>query len=198
MKIAFSAIGRELDSEIDPRFGRCAYFVILNLDDISFEAFENESVSLGGGAGIQSAQFVASKGVSVVITGNVGPNAMRTLNEAGIEVIIGVSGSIREATERYKRGELSSSNQANVPGHYGMGGSQAPYPGGGMGMGRGMGRGGGMGMGRGMGMQRGFAQNQGTSAPSSDQELRALKDEVKSLSVRLNTILSRIENLEKK
>ena len=184
MKIAFSATGRDLGSEIDPRFGRCAYFLIVDPDDMSFEAFENESVSLGGGAGIQSAQFVASKGVSAVITGNVGPNAMRTLNAAGIEVIIGVSGSIREATARYKKGELSSSNQANVPDHYGMGGSQAPYPGGGMGMGRGM------------GMQRGFAQNQGTSAPSSDQELRALKEEAEALRGHLNSILSRIKDLE--
>jgi predicted Fe-Mo cluster-binding NifX family protein len=196
MKIAFSATGRDLGSEIDPRFGRCTYFLIVDPDDMNFEAFENESVSLGGGAGIQSAQFVASKGVSAVITGNVGPNAMRTLNEAGIEVIIGVSGSIREATARYKRGELSSANQANVTGHYGMGSSQAPYPGGGMGMGRGMGRGRGMSMGRGMGMQGGFAQNQGTSAPSSAQELRALKEEAEALRGHLTSILSRIKDLE--
>ena len=63
MKIAFSSAGTDLDSEIDPRFGRCAYFLIFNPDDMTFEAFENESISLGGGAGIQSAQFVATKGL---------------------------------------------------------------------------------------------------------------------------------------
>ena len=184
MKIAFSAIGRALDSGIDPRFGRCAYFIIVNLDDMSFEALENESGSLGGGAGIQSAQFIASKGVSVVITGNVGPNAMRTLEAAGIEVIIGVSGSVKDAIVSFQGGKFSPANQANVPGHYGKGSGQTPYLG--------------AGMDRGIGVREGYDPDQGISAASSDQELRALKDEAKSLSVRLNSILSRIEDLEKK
>ena len=121
MKVAVSSTGSDLDAQVDPRFGRCAYFLIVNPDDMAFEAFENESMSLGGGAGIQSAQFVASKGATVVITGNVGPNAVRTLNAAGLEVIVGVGGPIREAIERYRRGELSPTDQASVPGHSGMG-----------------------------------------------------------------------------
>ena len=190
MKIALSATGRDLDSEIDPRFGRCAYFVIVNPDDMSFEAFENESVSLGGGAGIQSAQFVASKGAEVVITGNVGPNAIRTLSAAGLEVIVGVAGTIGEAVERYKRGELSPTDQASVPGHYGMGmgGGQAPFPRGGMGRG----------MGRGMGMRGGYGAQQAPSTPPGDQELSALKEEAKTLRDQLNSILSRIRDLEEK
>jgi len=199
MKIAFSSTGTDLDSEIDPRFGRCAYFLIVNPDDMTFEAIENESMSLGGGAGIQSGQFIASKGANVVITGNVGPNASRTLNAAGVDVIVGVSGPIREAIERYKRGELSPTNQANVPDHFGMGGGQSPYPGGGMGMGRGMGMGmgGGMGMGQGMGMQGGYGPNQVSSGPSPDQGLGALKEEAKALRDQLNSILARIKDLEK-
>ena len=70
MKIAVSSSGKGLDSQIDSRFGRCAYFLIVETDDMSFEVFDNESSALGGGAGIQSAQFVASKGVKAVITGN--------------------------------------------------------------------------------------------------------------------------------
>jgi len=190
MKIAFSSTGRDLDSEIDPRFGRCAYFLIVNPDDMGFEAFENESVSLGGGAGIQSAQFVASKGAKVIITGNVGPNAIRTLNAAGLEVIVGVSGPVREATERYKRGELSPTDQASVPGHFGMGmgAGQTPSPGAGMGMGRGMGT----------GMQGGYAPNQATPPSAPDQELGALKEDAKALRDQLNSILSRIKDLEDK
>ncbi|MBW1857312.1 MAG: NifB/NifX family molybdenum-iron cluster-binding protein, partial [Deltaproteobacteria bacterium] len=111
MKIAVSSTGTDLNSEIDPRFGRCAYFIIVNTDDMSFEAIENESMSLGGGAGIQSGQFIASTGAKVLITGNVGPNASRTLNAAGLDVIVGVSGSVREAIERYKSGELSPTQQ---------------------------------------------------------------------------------------
>jgi predicted Fe-Mo cluster-binding NifX family protein len=205
MKIAFSSTGTDLDSEIDPRFGRCAYFLIVNPDDMTFEAIENESMSLGGGAGIQSGQFIASKGANVVITGNVGPNASRTLNAAGVDVIVGVSGPIREAIERYKRGELSPTNQANVPDHFGMGGGQSASPGRGMGrgmgggmgrdMGQGMGRG--MGMGRDMGMQGGYGPNQVSSGPSPDQGLGALKEETKALRDQLNSILSRIKDLEK-
>ena len=122
MKLAISATGRDLEADIDPRFGRCAYFLIVNPDDMSFEAFENESGSLGGGAGIQSAQLVASKGHDAIITGSIGPNASQTLKAAGLDVFIGASGSIREEVESYKRGELVSADQPNVPSHHGMGG----------------------------------------------------------------------------
>ena len=212
MKIAFSSTGKDLDSEIDPRFGRCTYFLVVDPDDMSFEAIENESMSLGGGAGIQSGQFIANTGASVLITGNVGPNASRTLNAAGIDVIVGVHGPIRDAIERYKRGELSRTDQANVPDHFGMGGGQNAYPGGGMGqgMGRGMGRGMGMGggMGRGMGMGQGMGRGMGTGggyapaqdppASSHENDMESLKQEAKSLREQLNSILSRIEELEGK
>ena len=190
MKIAVSSTGTDLDSEIDPRFGRCAYFIIVNPDDMTFEAIENESMSLGGGAGIQSGQFIASTGATVLITGNVGPNASRTLNAAGLDVIVGVSGPVREAIERYKKGELSPTNQASVPDHFGMGTVQGSYPGGGMGMGRGMGRG--------MGMQGGYTPPQAPPPSSPDQELGALKADAKALREQLNSILSRIKDLEGK
>ena len=142
MKIAVSSSGRDLDSQVDPRFGRCAYFVIVETDDMSFEAFDNENVALGGGAGIQSAQFVASKGARAVITGNCGPNAVQTLSVSRIDVFVGNSGTVREVIEKYTRGEIKSSSTANVADHHGMGS--------GAGMGRGMGRGMGKGRGRGM------------------------------------------------
>ena len=198
MKIAVSATGTDLNSEIDPRFGRCAYFIIVNTDDMTFEAIENESMSLGGGAGIQSGQFIASTGAKVLITGNVGPNASRTLNAAGLDVIVGVSGSVREAIERYKSGELSPTQQASVPDHFGMGGGQSAAPGGGMGQGMGRGMGRGQGMGRGMGMQGGFTPPQAPPALSPDQELGALKEDAKALREHLNSILNRIKDLEKK
>ena len=142
MKIAVSSSGKDLDSQIDPRFGRCAYFVIVETDDMSFEAFDNENIALGGGAGIQSAQFVASKGARAVITGNCGPNAVQTLSVSKIEIFVGHSGIVREVIEKYIKGNIKSTSTPNVADHYGMGG--------GAGMGRGMGRG--MGKGRGKGM----------------------------------------------
>jgi predicted Fe-Mo cluster-binding NifX family protein len=195
MKVAVSSTGKTIDSAIDPRFGRCSWFVIVETEDMSFESFSNESISLGGGAGIQSAQFIASKGAEAVITGNCGPNAMSALSAAGMKVIIGQTGTVREAVERYKRGELGSTPAANVEAHYGMGG------GGGMGrgMGRGMGMGGGMGRGMGRGMQTadaGLPTPTNSSPSSKAEEIRLLKDEAQDLIRKMKEIEQRIGNLE--
>ena len=144
MKVAVSSSGKDLNSQIDPRFGRCAYFLILETDDMSYEAFDNENIALGGGAGIQSAQFIASKGAKAVITGNCGPNAVRTLSAAGVELYVGENGTVKDAAQRYKNGELRSTADPNVSDHYGMGetgptmGNQGQTSGQSMVMGRGM------------------------------------------------------------
>ncbi len=82
MKIAISSTGPDLDSQVDPRFGRCEYFLIVELDDMSFEALDNTSAASEGGAGIQSAKLVVDKGARAVVTGSVGPNAAKILSEA--------------------------------------------------------------------------------------------------------------------
>ena len=120
MKVAVTSKGTTLEEQVDPRFGRCAHFVIAETDDMSFESFENSNVTAGGGAGIQSAQLVAEKDAKVVITGNCGPNAFRTLAAAGIDVVIGASGTVREALEQYKAGSLSATTDPNVDSHAGM------------------------------------------------------------------------------
>ena len=102
MKIAISSKGTDLESEVDQKFGRCSYFLIVNPDDMTFEAFKNESVPPPC-TGITSAQFVASKGANVIITGKAGPEAEQTAKELGLDMITGISGSIREAVERYKK-----------------------------------------------------------------------------------------------
>jgi len=153
MKVAISSSGKDLDSLIDPRFGRCPYFVIVETDNMSFEVFDNESIALGGGAGIQSAQFISSKGAEAVITGNCGPNAVQTLSAAGVELYLGNTGTVSEALEKYKSGSLTPTNKANVSDYSGLGGKTSV--GRGMGIdrvrdkGRGMGMGGGRGRGRG-------------------------------------------------
>jgi predicted Fe-Mo cluster-binding NifX family protein len=131
MKIAITANGPALDADIDPRFGRCQYFIIVDPETIQFEALENSGAMAGGGAGISTAQMIASKGVAAVLTGNCGPNAYQVLEAAGIKVVTGVSGKVRDAIQNYKLGKLKASSQPNVPGHFGMGQ--------GMGRGRGMG-----------------------------------------------------------
>lgn len=122
MKIAISSTGDRLDAPIDPRFGRCAYFLIGDTDDMNFEAFDNRGVALGGGAGVQAAQFVASKGAKAVLTGNVGPKAVATLDAAGIAIYSGENGSAKSAVERYRDGKLKATRTANVNEHHGMGG----------------------------------------------------------------------------
>ena len=133
MKIAISAMGATVDAEIDPRFGRCQYFIIIDPDTMNFEAIDNSAGMGSGGAGISTAQLIAGKGVEAVLTGNCGPNAYQVLSAAGIKVITGVSGKVKDAIQSYKSGKLQASSQPNVAGHFGMGR--------GGGMGRGMRRG---------------------------------------------------------
>ena len=141
MKIAVSSSGKDLDSLIDPRFGRCAYFLLVETDDMSFEVFDNQSMASIGGAGIQSAQFISSKGAKAVITGNCGPNAVKTLTAAGIEVFLENTGIIREVLQKYKNKKLTSTDMANAPEYSGLAERTSS--------GRGMGPGGQRGMGRG-------------------------------------------------
>ena len=186
MKVAVSSSGRDLDSQIDPRFGRCACFLIVETDDMSFDAFDNENIALGGGAGIQSAQFVASKGAKAIITGNCGPNAVRTLSAAGIALFVGQTVTVKEALERYKRGELTPTTEANVADHYGMG----------TGRGRGMGRG--RRMGRGMGMSgRNVSSEVESDILTDNLKLETLKEHAKYLKEQVKEIEDRIKKLEK-
>ena len=132
MRVAVSATSPTLDADIDPRFGRCQYFIIADPDTMEFETLENSGSMAGGGAGISTAQTIAGKGIEAVLTGNCGPNAYQVLSAAGIKVFTGVVGKVQDAIEGYKLGKFKASSQPNVPGHFGMGR--------GMGRGRGMGQ----------------------------------------------------------
>jgi predicted Fe-Mo cluster-binding NifX family protein len=176
MTVCITSTGPGLDSEMDPRFGRCQYFLFVDLETLGCEAVENPNIGAAGGAGIQSAQLVANKGVEALITGQVGPNAFTTLQAAGIKILTGASGKVREVLDKYQKGQISSSAQGpTVRAHFGMG------------------------MGRGMG--RGF---QPPSAPplttpsSPGEELKSLKDQSRQLKEQLDKITERLEKLETK
>jgi predicted Fe-Mo cluster-binding NifX family protein len=143
MKLAISSSGQDLAARLDPRFGRCRYFLIIETDTMDFEVFDNDNAALGGGAGIQSAQFIAAKGAKTLITGHCGPNAIQTLTAAGVQVYVGQTGTVQDLVDKFKNGQLAPTTEANASAHAGMGGK-------GMGRGQGMGRGRGMG-GRGTG-----------------------------------------------
>ena len=198
MKVAVSSSGTHLDSPIDPRFGRCAYFVIVNTDDMRFEVFDNEGIALGGGAGIQSSQFVVSKGAGAIITGNIGPNAVQTLSAAGVEIFIGQTGSVREAVERYRSGDIKPEGSSNVTDHYGMSGG-ASGMGRMCGMGRGMGKGTGRCMAFGIGASGTMVSNSSkTPSLSREEELKQLKDQANDLLRQMQALQARIKNLENK
>jgi predicted Fe-Mo cluster-binding NifX family protein len=211
MKIAVTSSGPSIDDTIDPRFGRCAYFLIIDSDTLAFESVENSNRALGGGAGIQSAQLMAEKGVSVVLTGNCGPNAFQTFSATGVRVITGVGGKVRQAVDLFNSGKLSSSSTPNVQAHFGTGrgggGGMGRGMGGGGGMGRGMGGGGGMGrgmgggggMGQGSGARDGMAAQDasqfGTAPPSGKEDLSLLKEQANELRRQMEAIEAKIKGL---
>jgi len=223
MKVAVSSTGNDINSQLNPRFGRCEFFIVVETDDMSFEAFENENAVLSSGAGIQSASFVASMGVSSVLTGDCGPKAAQTFSAAGVNVLTGYSGTVKQAVEQFKT--KSSSDQsmeynANQTGF--TGDNQIPQTGKGMGMGSGMGMGGGggkrmggsgrgmggggrcmggsgrgMGGGMGMGMPQTNTLTQSFQTPmSKEEELNALKNQAEQLKKQMETITKKIDELE--
>ena len=121
MKICVSASSGSLDATVDSRFGRCPYFVIVDSETMEFDVVANDSSSAAHGAGIQAAQTVVNMGVNVVLTGNVGPNAFNVLSATGIKIVTGASGSVKEAVEKYKKGELQEVGNPTVGRHFGMG-----------------------------------------------------------------------------
>ncbi len=152
MKICVTATDKNINAALDPRFGRCPYFVIVDPDTMEFKAFDNTAASASGGAGIQAAQSISDKGIDVLLTGSVGPNAFPILSAAGIKVMTGASGSVEDAIRQYKEGNLQETSAPTAEAHASM-----AVPGRGMGgrgrsggAGRGMGGGGGAGMGGGM------------------------------------------------
>ena len=116
--MAISAIGANLDARVDPRFGRCQYFVIVDSDTLEFDVIENPNIGLMSKAGIKSGQMMADRGVQVILTGNIGPNAFQTLSAAGIQVIAGVSGTVREAIRRFNSGQLQPIAKATAPEYF--------------------------------------------------------------------------------
>ncbi len=121
MKIAVTSTGKTLDSQVDPRFGRAACFIIIDTDTTDFNAIDNENVAAAGGAGISSAKVVIDAGAQAVLTGNCGPNAERALSAAEIKLYTGVTGTVAEAIELFKSGKLTEAAGPNVQSHFGTG-----------------------------------------------------------------------------
>ncbi len=119
MKICITAQGDNLEAEVDPRFGRCQYFVFYDTESLRSEFLINQNKDGMGGVGIQSGQLIADKGAQVLLTGNVGPNAYMTLQAGKIEIITNVSGKVINVIDQYKRGALKPTDGPSVDSHFG-------------------------------------------------------------------------------
>ena len=104
MKIAVSSTGGSMSAQVSPTFGRCAYFVIVDADTMKFEVLSNPAEGMMGGAGPEAARQIQQKGCGVVLTGKVGPNAQRALEQYGIKAVSDAAGTVKEAVEKYKSG----------------------------------------------------------------------------------------------
>jgi predicted Fe-Mo cluster-binding NifX family protein len=172
MKIGVTATVGGLDAQVDPRFGRSRYFVIVDADTMAFETIPNEAFTAPGGAGIQAAQAMINKGVDVVISGNIGPNAFQVLAAAGVRIATGASGTVKDAVEQYKSGKLADVGGSTVVAHAGMG----------------------------LGMQPPRAekpQQMPAGAPRGEGDMEQLSGMVDTLEQKLNEVKKRIEELKK-
>ena len=119
MKIAVTSTGTDLDSQVDSRFGRAAYILIVDSETFDFEVVDNkENVNALKGAGIQAASTVWDKRAGVLLTGFCGPNAFKALKAAKIGVANDADGSVRDAVQAYLEGKLPLSDKANVEGQW--------------------------------------------------------------------------------
>jgi predicted Fe-Mo cluster-binding NifX family protein len=119
MQIAVTSTGTHLDSEVDPRFGRASYILIVDSETFDFEVLDNkENVNAMQGAGIQAASSIKQKGAEVLLTGFCGPNAFKALRAANIGVANDAGGSVRDAVEAYLEKKLPLSDKANVEGQW--------------------------------------------------------------------------------
>lgn len=122
MKVAVTSEGKDLDSRVDPRFGRSRYLLIIDSETLDTKVLDNESSGSAHGAGIGTAQTLVREGVNSVITGRIGPNAYNACSAAGIKIYSGVGGIVKNALEKLNSGELELTRGPDGRGHFGMGG----------------------------------------------------------------------------
>ncbi|MDA3788736.1 MAG: NifB/NifX family molybdenum-iron cluster-binding protein [Desulfobacula sp.] len=119
MKIAVTSQGKDLDSQLDPRFGRAAYIIIVDTETLEFEAFDNnENKNAFKGAGIQAAAMVSDKDADILLTGFCGPNAFNTLKAAGVKVVNDQAGRVIDVVQKFKQGNVIFADDSNKDGHW--------------------------------------------------------------------------------
>ncbi|MBN1149570.1 MAG: NifB/NifX family molybdenum-iron cluster-binding protein [Anaerolineales bacterium] len=118
MKLAITATQPNMEAPFDPRFGRCAYFIVVDDSDRSWQAFPNPAIDSRGGAGTQAAQFIAKQGVKAVVSGSYGPNAHAALLAAGIRMFEAQAGNPASLLDAYLGGQLQEIASPTSPGYH--------------------------------------------------------------------------------
>lgn len=119
MKIAVTSLGDTLDSQLDPRFGRATYILIIETKTLEFKAFDNnENKNAFKGAGIQAAAMISNEDAEVLLTGYCGPNAFETLEAAGVKVVNDQKGRVIDAVLLFKQGKVAFADSANRDGQW--------------------------------------------------------------------------------
>ncbi len=171
MKIVISANGPGLDAEASPIFGRSSTYTLVDTDTMAFETLGNPATAAAEGAGIQAAQFIVAQGAQAVISGNVGPNAFEVLRAAEIPVYLFEGGTVRQAVEAFRQGQLRLTSGASGPAHAGMG--------------------------RGKGRGQQVITSSSPPSPTRQQEVDELRQMAADLRRQLATVMERLERLEK-
>ncbi len=172
MKVAISASQGDINAPVDPRFGRCPYYVFIDTETNAAEIVQNQAAMAGGGAGIQAAQAVVERGANAVITGNMGPNAFQVFDAAGVTVYTATNMTVSQAVEVFKAGNLTQVGAPTGPAHAGMGrgmGAGAPNP----------------------------APPPPSAPPPPQDELSALQQEVSELRTSVAKLLDKVDKLTK-
>ena len=124
MKLAITGGTPQFDTQLERRFGRCAYVIIVDTETRAWESFPNPAAEARGGAGTQAAQFLANKGVEAVVSGDFGPNAFTALDAASIQMYSAQEGQAEALVDDFLAERLVRVTGSTGPAHHGGGRSQ--------------------------------------------------------------------------
>lgn len=124
MKIVITSTDGDIEAQFSPRFGRCAYFILVDIDTLVWEAFRNSAADASGGAGTQAAQYIANQGAQAVISGHFGPKAYEALQVAGIQMFSAGAGKVQDLVDEFSAGRLE---QVTTPGESGNHGGRGRH-----------------------------------------------------------------------
>jgi predicted Fe-Mo cluster-binding NifX family protein len=120
MKACITATGTGLESEVDPRFGRAAHLLLVDLETRALREIE-QATGASHGAGVQAAQAVVRARAEAVVTGRIGPRAFEVLDAAGIPVYLTTAPTVTEAIRQLAGNRLERIPGPTAPLHSGTG-----------------------------------------------------------------------------